>query len=126
MRNYSKAAVDAYQLITTKNIEPAVAWKAAISSVTPSDSARKKGCPRETFLGLAYAGYLREVNPDPNARSTGVLRERAVSAANALLAQPGIGEKELSILLGYTDKQGAYDIVIELSKREILQKPKNE
>lgn len=126
MGNYTKAAVAAHQLIVTRGTKPVVAWEVALASITKSDSSRKKGCPRETFLGLAYAGYLRQVKPDPYARSIGVLRERAVSAARALLAQPGIGKNELSTLLGYVDKQGAYDIIIELSNRGILQEPNSQ
>ncbi|AYN29886.1 hypothetical protein D8682_24665 [Buttiauxella sp. 3AFRM03] len=123
MRTYTKAAVEAHGLITSKGIDPVIAWETAIASAIESVSSRKKGCPKVTFLGLAYAGYLKDIDADASAKLNGILRERAISAANALLAQPGMSKKDLTVMLGYAYKQGSYDIVIHLAGMGILQRP---
>lgn len=121
MRTYSKAAVQAHGLII-EGTEPLNAWNEAISTQTLSESSRKKVCPRETFLGLAYGGYLKGVSA--TGKTEGVLRERAIAAAGIVLNSPDITKKELSKCLDYEDKQGAYDMVLALSAHGLLQYPK--
>jgi len=125
VRLYAKAAILAYQKIITERVDPQLAWERAVESLTESFQAQKKVCPKETFLGLAFAGYLFDVEATPTARLDGVLRRRAVNAANALIDSPELGKKELSEVLGYVDKQGSYDIVIELARQGILQQPQS-
>lgn len=123
MNNYAKTALKAHDLIVQNSMLPAAAWNQAIAMVTDSRTSQKKGCPRNTFLGLAYAGYLKGVDADPSAKNEGVLRQRALAAANLVLMRSSISKHELSSLLEYEDKQGAYDIVFALNEHGILCKP---
>ncbi|ADO48113.1 DUF6979 family protein [[Enterobacter] lignolyticus] len=123
MNNYAKTALKAHSLIVQECMDPPEAWNQAVVTVTNSKTSQKKGCPRNTFLGLAYAGYLKDVYADPSAKHEGVLRRRALDAADAVLARPTISKQELSSQLEYVDKQGAYDIVFALNEHGVLKKP---
>ncbi|EPM2222449.1 DUF6979 family protein, partial [Escherichia albertii] len=50
MSQYARAALIAYNLVADKSMSPREAWDAAVAKVTKSESSRKKGCPRATFL----------------------------------------------------------------------------
>lgn len=122
---YSKAAVQAHGLITDgTGIEPLDAWNDAISTQMLKESSRKKGCPRVTFLTLAYGGYLKDVPADGSKIQKGKLSERAIAAASLVLNDSDISKKELSEHLDYDDRQGSYDIVLTLSSHGLLQQPK--
>ena len=121
MGNYAKAAVAAHELITKSAFTPIDAWNEAISQVTSSQSARRKGCPRKTFLVLAENGFLKGIPADTSVNHRGILCERAIAAANLVLSNPDADRHYLSENLNYADKQGAYDIVLELSRYGILQ-----
>ncbi|ACZ76198.1 conserved hypothetical protein [Dickeya parazeae Ech586] len=124
MGNYSKAAIAAYSMIIERALTPRDAWNEAIASVTKSLSARKKGCPRATFLALAYCGYLKDVISHQTLQRHTVLASRAIAAADLVLSHPAATHRYLSDALGYVDKQGAYDIVIELAKNGFLTQPR--
>lgn len=124
MHIYTQAAVEAYQLIVQKGVTPVKAWDIAVASATQSEFSRNKICPKQTFLGLAYAGYLKDVDSDSSAKGNGILRQRAISAANIVLDQPSISKKDLTDILGHADQQGSYEIVIKLVVVGIIQKPK--
>ena len=65
MRNkYGKAAVDAVRLIQDdKYKNPIYAWEYALSKYFPVHSSSwKKGCPRNTFLGLCEEGKVKGVS----------------------------------------------------------------
>lgn len=123
MNNFAKTALKAHSLIVQNSISPVEAWNQAIVMVTSSRTSQKKVCPRNTFLGLAHAGYLKGVDADPFAKNDGVLKQRALAAADVVLMRPNISKQELSLLLEYADKQGAYDIVFALNGQGILRKP---
>ena len=57
---YGKAAVDAVRLIQKDpSIDPLSAWQSALANYFPSESESwKKGCPRNTFLGLCEEGRI--------------------------------------------------------------------
>jgi len=120
MGNYAKAALAAHRLITKDGLTPLDAWNRAISLLTSSPTARKKVCPRTTFLTLAENGYLEGVEAQASFNRGGVLRERAIEAARLMLSNPDATHRFLSEKLEYVDRQGSYDIVIELAKNKIL------
>ncbi|TKV11111.1 hypothetical protein FDX19_07345 [Citrobacter sp. wls619] len=120
---YSDAALQAYTLIT-EGMEPLDAWNDAISKQTLKKSSREKGCPRVTFLTLAYGGYLKDILADNSKVQEGKLSERAIAAADYVLSDLGISKKELADYLDYNDRQGSYDIVLTLSVCDLLQQPK--
>ncbi|HAU8267630.1 TPA: hypothetical protein I8287_005380 [Kluyvera intermedia] len=126
MRNYSKAAIAAYIMIIERALTPLDAWNEAIASVTENQSARKKGCPRATFLALASSGYLKNVICNQTLERHGALASRAIAAADLVISHPAATHRYLSETLGYVDKQGAYDIVIELAKKGFLIQPRRQ
>ena len=125
MRIYAKAALSACSLINICSKEPHIAWNEAIAMETTSESSRTKGCPRETFLGLAYAGYLKNIKPDRRKNMNGKLRSRAINAAEILLSNPEVDKAYLAKILAYDDKQGAYDLIITLSRQGLLCSPEH-
>ena len=120
MGNYAKAALAAYGLVVKDLLDPLDAWNKAIFSITSSEASRNKSCPRITFLSLASCGYLKGVNAYTFACRGRVLRERAIAAAELVLANPEATHRYLSDNLKHSDKQGSYDIVIQLAKSGIL------
>lgn len=120
---YSKAAIAAYTMIVEKSLTPRDAWNAAIASITTSPSAKRKVCPRATFLALADNGYLKGVDSSSSVERGGILSERAIAAADLVLSHPAATPRYLADNLdGYVDKQGSYDIVIELAKNGLLRR----
>jgi len=124
MRIYANAALKAYCFIVQEGIKPLEAWSKAVATLTNSKSSREKGCPKTTFLTLATTGYLKDVRAliSPQ-KGGGVLWDRAIDAANIVLSRPGIQKKELADELGYSDRQGAYDIVLTLAEHGLLCRP---
>lgn len=123
MSQYAHAALNAYQLVADKSMSPREAWDSAVAKVTVSESSRKKGCPRATFLALADSGYLKNVNPQHGERKVGKLYQRAIEVANLILDLPGISKAELVDKTCYKDRQGSYDIVLTLAQYGFLQRP---
>lgn len=121
MGNYAKAAVAAHGLIIKDSLTPTDAWDAAISLITSSPTARKKVCPRTTFLALAENGFLKGVEAVPSLKRKGILYERAIAAAKLVLSHSAATHRYLSDNLNYVDKQGSYDIVLEFAKIGLLQ-----
>ncbi len=127
MSIYAAAALKARCFIVQDRITPSEAWSKAVATVTISKSSREKGCPKTTFLALANAGYLKDVRALLSSQKRGhVLRERAIAAANIVLSRPEIEKKDLADELGYSDRQGAYDIVLALAKQGVLCRPTDE
>ncbi|WP_420255303.1 DUF6979 family protein [Leclercia adecarboxylata] len=124
MGNYAKAALTAYELIIKYSLTPLDAWNEAISSITASQTSRKKGCPRTTFVVLAENGYLKGINAHSSAKREGILHERAIAAADLVLSYPIATPRYLSEHLGYVDKQGSFDVVIGVARNGLLQHPK--
>ena len=119
---YGKAAILAHNMIINSLCSPLDAWNDAISTITPSSSARAKGCPRATFLAIAYDGYLKGVDAEFTLKKKGILSRRAIEAAKYILLYPDVTKEGLTKYLDYVDKQGAYDIILELAKYGLLQK----
>ncbi len=123
MSQYARAALIAYYLVADNSLSPRDAWEAAVAEVTESESARKKGCPRATFLALTDSGYLKNVKPQHWERKVGKLYQRAIEVANLILDLPGISKAELVDKTCYQDRQGSYDIVLTLAQYGFLQRP---
>ncbi|EEW0763831.1 hypothetical protein OM318_02560 [Escherichia albertii] len=126
MSQYARAALIAYNLVADKSMSPREAWDAAVAKVTKSESSRKKGCPRATFLALADCGYLKNVEPQYGEKKGGKLYQRAVEVANLILDLPGISKAELVDKTCYKDRQGSYDIVLTLAQCGFLQCPQQD
>lgn len=64
MANYGKAALRAVELIRLRiTTSPEEAWGIATDEIFSKPEARKKPCPRCTFLGLCESGLVAGVPP---------------------------------------------------------------
>ncbi|EAA9290935.1 hypothetical protein EE393_18495 [Salmonella enterica] len=125
MNKYASAALKAHHyLVVSKSMPPREAWATAVAEVTESESARKKGCPKITFLTLADCGYLKNIEARHEEKRRGKLHQRAILVANLILDFPAISKAELADKTCYRDRQGSYDIVIALAQKGLLQHPK--
>jgi hypothetical protein len=43
------------------NIDPRETWDTACKSFLLSENMQKKGCPKNTFLGLCSAGWIKNI-----------------------------------------------------------------
>ena len=69
MAKYGDCAVQAANEAAISG-DPITAWnRAAASLFGESRTAREKGCPKSTFLGLCEAGLVAGVKPGPYTRS---------------------------------------------------------
>ncbi|EHA6880690.1 hypothetical protein JMC21_004630 [Salmonella enterica] len=125
MNNYAIAALKAHHyLVVSKSMSPREAWATAVAEVTESESARKKGCPKITFLTLADCGYLKNIEVRHEEKRRGKLHQRAIQVANLILDFPAISKSELADKTCYKDSQGSYDIVLALAQKGLLKHPK--
>jgi hypothetical protein len=58
---YSVIAAAAYKLIIQDRLKPEEAWQKSAKENAGSSSTQNKGCPKQTFLGLCYAGDLAAI-----------------------------------------------------------------
>lgn len=59
---YGEAALMATQQVPSGDISPVARWESAMEKLYPtSAAARKKGCPREAFLGLCEEGLVKGI-----------------------------------------------------------------
>jgi len=82
MSAYGKAAVMAAEACRENPVAgPRAAWEDAVQVCLETESTRKKGCPRSTFLGLCQAGLVKGVPAGEYTRSVknGRYGEQAVA-----------------------------------------------
>lgn len=82
---YGLAAVAATKyILQNKNTTPEEAWKKSISKVFPdSPSSRKKGCPKNAYLGLCENGLIKGI-PSGNYTNSQLNKEYAIKAHNII------------------------------------------
>lgn len=86
MKNkYGMAAVAATKyILQNKNTSPEEAWEKSISKVFPeSKSSRKKGCPRNAYLGLCENGLIKGI-PSGNYTNSQLNKDYAIKAHNLI------------------------------------------
>ena len=66
MNVFGEVAIKAVKIILNNNsgitIDPQKAWDNAVKE--EKESMKKKGCPKETFLGLCYFGYIKGIKAE--------------------------------------------------------------
>jgi hypothetical protein len=91
MGKYGDTAVRAAGLLQNGHKSAEEAWRAVAAEMFPdAPEARRKGCPKQAFLGLCQAGLIRGVSaavarPDPSLN-----RDYAAVAVRLLAADPGL------------------------------------
>ena len=120
MGKYGKASVMALNLLqSNKTISPIEAWEHAIKQIYPdSPSARSKGCPKSTFLGICETGLIDGIKPDHYTRSI-KNKSYALNALALLKTDPSlINDEKLLWQKVINNKEKKYnqqmDVVIAL------------
>ncbi len=93
MGKYGTTAVQAAKLLRDGHTSADEAWRDVAAEVFPdAPEAKKKGCPREAFLGLCEAGLIRGVSASTCRKvdSPSLNRRYSVAAARLLVADPGL------------------------------------
>ncbi|OQX57530.1 MAG: hypothetical protein B5M52_07215 [Helicobacteraceae bacterium 4484_230] len=128
MGKYGEVAITAVGMIGSKiAIDPVEAWRLAALKVFPnSESSRKKGCPKSTFLGLCENGYIVNVAAGSYTRSE-KNKEYAVKALDLLAdnSELALDKNKLwkKVMNGVEKKQnGQMDVVTALWNNGMIDK----
>jgi hypothetical protein len=92
MGKYGDTAVRAAGLLQDGYESAEEAWRAVAAEMFPdAPEARRKGCPKQAFLGLCQAGLIRGVSSDRCVKADPSLnRDYAQVAVRLLAADPGL------------------------------------
>ena len=127
MNLYGKTAVKAVELFAyTHDIKKA--WTEAVQEFTNSHSARVKGCPKNTFFGLCYAGQIRGISIQPPQGKKSKNAEYAILAIHLLKKDMSWANKkaelwaEIQKIIGEEKKHNSQlDVVIALWNDGLIQ-----
>jgi hypothetical protein len=127
MNLYGKTAVKAVELFAyTHDIKKA--WTEAVQEFTNSHSARVKGCPKNTFFGLCYAGQIKGISIQPPQGKKSKNAEYAILAIHLLKKDMSWANKkaelwaEIQKIIGEEKKHNSrLDVVIALWNEELIQ-----
>lgn len=127
MNLYGKTAVKAVELFAyTHDIKKA--WTEAVQEFTNSHSARVKGCPKNTFFGLCYAGQIKGISIQPPQEKESKNAEYAILAIHLLKKDMSWANKkaelwaEIQKIIGEEKKHNSQlDVVIALWNEGLIQ-----
>lgn len=127
MGKYGEVAIIAVNLIIgEKATDPIEAWQIAVKKIFPdSESSRKKGCPRSTFLGLCESGYIPGVTEGKYTTSV-KNKNYAIKALNLLTTNPDLSHDRnrlWDLVIDGVAKQhnSQMDIVLSLWENEMIE-----
>lgn len=119
--NYGKTAKE----VVTKGGDPIKLWKIAVERNFTSESAKIKGCPKNTFLGLCEAGFVKGI-PKGNYTKSVKNKEYALQAIEILKRSDNkkFAPKELWSELNLGDKRhnSQMDVVLALWNEGLIVK----
>ncbi|OFT01879.1 hypothetical protein HMPREF3107_05255 [Neisseria sp. HMSC31F04] len=127
MNLYGKTAVKAVELFAyTHDIKKA--WTEGVQEFTNSHSARVKGCPKNTFFGLCYAGQIKGISIQPPQGRKSKNAEYAILAIHLLKKDMSWANKkaelwaEIQKIIGEEKKHNSQlDVVIALWNEGLIQ-----
>jgi hypothetical protein len=98
MGKYGKCARVTVDLVTQgREADPVRAWASAALSIFPdSESSRKKGCPKDAFLGLCETGIVKGITKGKYTRSL-LNKKYALDAVNILKKNPRLSDSERAL-----------------------------
>jgi len=127
MNLYGKTAVKAVELFAYTH-DTKKAWTEAVQEFTNSHSARVKGCPKNTFFGLCYAGQIKGISIQPPQEKESKNAEYAILAIHLLKKDMSWANKkaelwaEIQKIIGEEKKHNSrLDVVIALWNEELIQ-----
>jgi len=93
MGRFRTAAVIAAKTTRDRKINPIEAWVEAVKDAGLSSSSQKKGCPKNTFLGLCEDGLIIGVKPGEYTKSK-KNKAYGVNAVTLLRKNPELANKQ--------------------------------
>lgn len=135
MTKYAQVAIDAVKrCLQNKKLSPDNAWEHATTSIWKQGSAsQKKGCPRNTFLGLCEEGKITGIDAGHYRKSSKDSKNKkyALSALNILKQDPSLAnDKQLlwqRVLNGEIKRHNEQmDVVIALWNAGLLTSKAND
>lgn len=123
MRNFNKYGKTAVLAISMKT-NPVLAWERAVNEIFETKSAKEKGCPKGTFLGLCEDGLVKEI---PKGNYTNSIKNKgyALKAVSILKNNPNrsFTPRELWEKLDLGDKRynSQMDVVLALWHNNFIQ-----
>ncbi|KAA5826251.1 hypothetical protein FPF71_05400 [Algibacter amylolyticus] len=118
MNKYGTAAINAVK----ESQNPIESWEIAVKDFD-SESAKVKGCPKNTFLGLCEDGYVKGV-PKGNYTKSIKNKEYAINAIKIIKNNPNksFSPKELWGELNLGDKRhnSQMDVVLALWENGLI------
>ncbi len=93
--SYKNVVIKAVNLAIQKNLSPVDAWERVVVQEFPgSKESQKKGCPKNTFLGLCEEGKIKGIPNGTYTRSTKNKRY-ALNAIKILASNSTLTSSEL-------------------------------
>ena len=125
MTAYGLAAIEAAKRCATGAVsDPVAAWAQSAHLFLPTLEGQKKGCPKNTFLGLCEEGFVRGIPRGSYTRSR-LNKGYALLALKALRHSPRLLDDSSALwraVMAGEEKRpnGQMDVVIALWKAELL------
>lgn len=120
---YGQCAIKSHNMVVTRGFDPKVAWKRAAKDLFQTDACRKKGCPREAFLGLCQEGRVKGVRPGNYTDST-KNKEYALLACEKLRQNSNLATSSILLwrtLVGEKAHNGQMDVVLALWREDLIE-----
>lgn len=116
---YSLVAEKAYKYMLENKMDAGKAWDRAARDLISSEESRKKGCPRNTFIGICNSGSLNNIGPIPGNDSINF--QYAQFAIDAWKKNKGISKTDMwKQVVSHFNKakghQGQLDVVLGLER----------
>ncbi|MFC4321326.1 DUF6979 family protein [Litchfieldia salsa] len=125
MSKYSQAAIKAVQLVNTGVVEsPIHAWERATSELFgPGSWGQKKGCPKNSFLGLCEEGLVENIPRGTYiSRKNSKNKDYAIKAVNIVREQPNLLDDLTELWKQVTEGNGiSYNYQLDVVK-ELIEK----
>ena len=94
MGKYGKCAEATVDRVRNKGEDPLTAWKNSSRAVFPdSEWSQRKGCPKNSFLGLCEAGFIKGIPSGHYTRSV-LDKGYALKAVEILTKNLGLSKNE--------------------------------
>ena len=106
---------------------PIESWQIVVNDIFDSESAKTKGCPKNTFLGLCEAGLVKGI-PKGNYTNSKLNKEYGITAVTILKTTGIITKKELwqlvkkELLIEKKAHNSQMDVVIALWENGLIKK----
>jgi len=126
---FANVAIKAQEKVTSKKMNANDAWNDAARENNMSESSKKKGCPKESFLGLCQEGKVKGVPSGQYTRS-GCNKRYVVKAVEVLKRKPILQDNRSLLWRTVLEELGEdrgkkhnqqMDVVLALWKNHLIQ-----